>query len=175
MRVLIFHGYLLRGTGSNVYNASLATALARLGHEVHLVCQDRDPESAGLALDGITIYNPDIGRVLPVYVADRYEGFDAKPFLTCTDEELEAYIDANAAAVRDVAARARPDVALANHLVMGPLILARALGDDVPYAVKIHGSAQEYVVKPDPERFGPYAREGALPINIVISPSVIVM
>ena len=42
MRVLIFHGYLLRGTGSNVYNASLAPALARLGHEVHLLCQDRD-------------------------------------------------------------------------------------------------------------------------------------
>ena len=40
-RVLIFHGYLLRGTGSNVYNASLAQALARLGHDVHLMCQDR--------------------------------------------------------------------------------------------------------------------------------------
>jgi hypothetical protein len=41
MRILIFHGYLLRGTGSNVYNASLARALAGLGHEVHLLCQDR--------------------------------------------------------------------------------------------------------------------------------------
>ena len=41
MKVLIFHGYLLRGTGSNVYNASVATALARMGHEVHLLCQDR--------------------------------------------------------------------------------------------------------------------------------------
>src|SRR3954470_8933905 len=45
MRVLIFHGYLLHGTGSNVYNASLARALARLGHEVHLLCQDRDAGS----------------------------------------------------------------------------------------------------------------------------------
>ena len=27
MRVLIFHGYLLGGTGSNVYNANLAAAL----------------------------------------------------------------------------------------------------------------------------------------------------
>jgi hypothetical protein len=27
MRVLIFHGYLLAGTGSNVYNARLAQAL----------------------------------------------------------------------------------------------------------------------------------------------------
>ena len=36
MRVLIFHGYLLSGTGSNVYNANLAAALRRAGHEVHL-------------------------------------------------------------------------------------------------------------------------------------------
>ena len=42
MKVLVFHGWLLRGTGSNVYNASLATALARQGHEVHMVCQDRE-------------------------------------------------------------------------------------------------------------------------------------
>jgi glycosyltransferase involved in cell wall biosynthesis len=61
--------------------------------------------------------------------------------------------------VREVAALARPDVALANHLVMGPAILARAL-DDVPYAVKVHGSALEYTVKPGMERFGPWAREG---------------
>src|SRR3954447_26700674 len=43
MRVLIFHGYLLKGTGSNVYNAELGAALVRAGHELHLLCQDRDP------------------------------------------------------------------------------------------------------------------------------------
>jgi glycosyltransferase involved in cell wall biosynthesis len=53
-----------------------------------------------------------------------------------------------------------PDVALANHLVMGPVILARALEGRVPYAVKIHGSALEYTVRPNPERFLPYALEG---------------
>ena len=41
-RVLIFHGYMLRGTGSNIYTANLAAALARLGHEVHLLCQERE-------------------------------------------------------------------------------------------------------------------------------------
>jgi hypothetical protein len=41
VRVLIFHGYLLEGTGSNVYNANLAAALVGLGHEVHMLCQDR--------------------------------------------------------------------------------------------------------------------------------------
>ncbi len=43
---------------------------------------------------------------------------------------------------------------------MGPLILARALEDAVPYAVKIHGSALEYTVKANPQRFLPAAREG---------------
>ena len=45
MRILVFHGYLLGGTGSNVYNAALAEAFARAGHEVHLLSQDRDPLS----------------------------------------------------------------------------------------------------------------------------------
>jgi len=159
MRVLIFHGYLLAGTGSNVYNARLAGALARLGHEVHMVCQDRDPAAAGIDAR-VRVHNPDIGRLLPVYVADEYEGFDAKPFLECSDEEIAAYVDANVAAVRAVADEVAPDVALANHLVMGPAILARALEDRVPYAVKVHGSALEYVVKRDPDRFMPFAREG---------------
>jgi glycosyltransferase involved in cell wall biosynthesis len=106
-----------------------------------------------------TVYRPFIHGLLPVYVADRYDGIEARPFPELNDEEVERYIEANVAAVREVAERARIDVALANHLVMGPAILARALGDDVPYAVKVHGSALEYTVKPHP-RFRPYAAEG---------------
>ncbi len=146
-----------------------------LGHEVHLLCQDRDAralpwvDAVGTWEDGelrveilrepvrCTVYTPPIGRVLPVYVADRYEGFDAKPFQDLTDAELDHYIAANVGAVRDVADRARPDAALANHLVMGPVVLARA---GLGYAVKIHGSALEYTVKPHPDRFLPLAREG---------------
>src|SRR5258705_427807 len=89
VRILIFHGYLLRGTGSNVYNASLVAALARLGHEVHLLCQDRHAselpfvDALGRWVDGelqietirepvrVTAYLPDIGETLPVYRADR--------------------------------------------------------------------------------------------------------
>jgi glycosyltransferase involved in cell wall biosynthesis len=178
MRVLVFHGYLLRGTGSNVYNARLCAALAHLGHSVDLLSQEPRPQEHDFVdavgtWEGaeprvtvvrepvrVTVWRPEIGLLLPVYVADRYEGFEARTLLQCSDAEVEAYVAANVAAVRDVVARARPDVALANHLVMGPAILARALGDDVPYAVKVHGSALEYVVKRDPERFLPWAREG---------------
>ncbi len=153
MRFLIFHGYMLRGTGSNIYNANLARALAGLGHEVHLLCQDRQTE-----IEGVEIHNPDIHGLLPVYVKDPYEGFEVKAFPELSDEELDRYIDANVAAVREVAEKAGGiDAALANHLVMGPAILARA--GVAPFAAKIHGSALEYTVKPHP-RFLPYAQEG---------------
>lgn len=186
MRVLIFHGYLLRGTGSNVYNAELARTLVDLGHEVHLLCQDQHAAEFGfvdavgrwrdgrLQVDAVrepvrcTAYLPDIGKVLPVYVADRYDGFDARPFPQLTDAEIENYIAANVAAVRDVAAAVRPDIALANHLIMGPVILARALAGHIPYAVKIHGSALEYTVRPNLQRFGRYAAEGLAPARTVL-------
>jgi glycosyltransferase involved in cell wall biosynthesis len=196
MRVLIFHGYLLAGTGSNVYNARLADALGRLGHEVHLFCQDRHPERQSFVgaagdwdsgalrvrvLDGphadgtrvrgsprCTVYRPDLGGLLPVYVQDRYEGTAAKTFAQCSDAEVLAYIQANVDAVREVAELVRPDVALANHLVMGPVILARALDGRVPYALKVHGSALEYTVKPEPERFLPFAHEGLAQARTVL-------
>ncbi|MEA2271440.1 MAG: hypothetical protein QOI98_148 [Solirubrobacteraceae bacterium] len=177
--MLIFHGYLLHGTGSNVYNAELAAALVKAGHEVHLLCQDREPEDldfvdavgdwdgGALAVRELrdpvrcTVYRPDIGGLLPVYVADRYPGVEARPFPDLSEEEVADYVMRNVVAVREVAELARPDVALANHIVMGPVVLARALaGIGVPYAVKIHGSALEYTVKPHPDRFLDAAREG---------------
>jgi glycosyltransferase involved in cell wall biosynthesis len=192
VRILIFHGYLLGGTGSNVYNARLAAALVALGHDVHLLCQERHPERhpfvsaagdwdsgqlvlraqgappSGAGAGRATLYRPDIGGLLPVYVADRYEGIEAKTFAECSEAELGAYIDANVAAVREVAGLAEPELALANHLVMGPVILARALGGALPYAVKVHGSALEYAVKPNPARFLGPAREGIAPARAVL-------
>ncbi len=161
MRVLLFHGYMLRGTGSNIYTANLARALARLGHEVHLLCQDRQVE-----IEGVEIHNPDIGGLLPVYVKDPYEGFEVKAFPELSDDELDRYIEANVAAVREVAdATGGFEAALGGHLVMGPLILARA--EVGSFAAKIHGSALEYTVKPHP-RFLPYAEEGMRAANCVL-------
>lgn len=161
MRFLLFHGYMLRGTGSNIYTANLARALAGLGHEVHLVCQERQAR-----IEGVEIHNPDIGGLLPVYVKDPYEGFEVKAFPELSEAELERYLDANVAAVRDLAAELGGfDAALAGHLVMGPAILARAgVGE---YAAKVHGSALEYTVKPNP-RFLPYAREGVEAASTVL-------
>jgi glycosyltransferase involved in cell wall biosynthesis len=187
---LIFHGYLLRGTGSNVYNASLAQTLARLGHDVHLLCQDRQaaslrwvddfvdledgarsqrgspPERQAASGEGrtdgkgsITVYVPDIGRLLPVFVLDRYEGFEVKTFPQLKDAELTDYIDANVSAVREVVeSLGGVDAAVASHLVMGPVVLARA---GLRCALKVHGSDLSYTVLPHLERFRPYALEAA--------------
>lgn len=190
MRILIFHGYLLRGTGSNVYNAELARALKAAGHEVHLLCQEkraRDLEwvdavghwdnTAALVVEdlgrepaagSVTVYNPPIADLLPVYVADNYEDFTAKTFEQLTEDELDFYLRRNVMAVDAVAQKVSPDVALANHMVMGPFILSRALGDDVPYAAKVHGSAMEYTVRTNPDRFLPYAIEGLQKASTVL-------
>jgi glycosyltransferase involved in cell wall biosynthesis len=158
VKVLIFHGYLLRGTGSNVYNASLANALAGLGHEVHVVCQDRDPPPLGVGAEGtVTVHTPDIGGLLPVFVHDTYEGFEVKTFAELTEAELDRYIESNVTAVSDlVESLDGVDAAVANHLVMGPVILGRA---GLDYALAIHGSDLSYTVIPDLERWGPYAQE----------------
>ena len=36
----------------------------------------------------MTVYLPDIGGLLPVYVVDEYEGFRVKTFAELTDDEL---------------------------------------------------------------------------------------
>jgi glycosyltransferase involved in cell wall biosynthesis len=186
LRALIFHGYLLRGTGSNIYNANLAQALVRLGWDVHLLCQEREAReldwvhAIGRWSDGeleieqlrepdgegqLTVYTPEIAGLLPVYVHDQYPGFEVKTFGELSDAELERYLAANVAAVEDVAARAGDlDASLANHLVMGPLILSRA---GLRCAAKIHGSALEYTVKPNP-RFLPHAEEGMAAASTVL-------
>jgi glycosyltransferase involved in cell wall biosynthesis len=153
---------------------------------VHLLSQERRPQeldAVGAVGDWdegtlqvrqvragrrVTAYRPPLGEVLPVYVADRYEGVRARTFAELDDAAIAAYVARNVDAVREVAALARPDIALANHLVMGPLILARALDGAVPYAVKVHGSALEYTVKPQPERFLPAAREGLAAARTVL-------
>ena len=175
MRILVFHGYLLGGTGSNVYNARLAAALVAQGHEVHLFSQDRDAERQTF-VDAVGDWDAGTLRLRDVRERDGGRtGVDAStaptsatcfrsmwpiatrafaaPFLECSDAEIARYLAANVAAVRELAEGVSPDVALANHPVMGPVILARAVAGRVPYAVKVHGSALEYSSRPNPSAF----------------------
>ena len=75
MKILLWHGYLLGGTGSNVYTRSLARAWSRLGHEVIVFCQDPHPDRYE-GLERVKVIRPRIDGPLPVFVLDRYEDLE---------------------------------------------------------------------------------------------------
>src|SRR5262249_18360320 len=114
MKIVLWHGYLLGGTGSNVYTRALAREWSRAGHEVVVLSQERPPERSVLA--GARHVRPGIGRILPTFVLDRYDGLEARLLQDLTREERERYVELNAEAVR---AELPADLVFANHVLLG--------------------------------------------------------
>src|SRR5256885_9822388 len=98
MRILLWHGYLLGGTGSNVYTRALAREWSRAGHEVVVFSQEPHPERYDLG--GATHVRPDIGGLLPVFVLHRYEGLEAPRLPELTRAERDPDVQLNATALR---------------------------------------------------------------------------
>ena len=149
MRILLWHGYLLGGTGSNVYTRALAREWSRAGHEVVVVCQDRQPEEYDLG--GARVVNVELpGGLLPVFVMDRYAGLEPRFLQDFTAAEKSAYVDANAVVLRELLPA---DLVFCNHVLMGAPVGA-ATG--APFRVKAHGSELEYSMRgrPELERWG---------------------
>src|SRR6266571_2959794 len=191
MRVLLWHGWLLEGSGSNVYTARVAEVLAAAGHDVVLLCQEPHPEryrwieawgTAGPeGPSGLTpnvpsasggrcvLLRPDIGGLLPAFVVDEYEGFEVKRFPDLTTEELDHYLRRNVEALRAAAAWHGSDVVVTGHAVPGAVVANRALGPG-RYVAKIHGSDLEYAVRLQ-ERYVELAREGLENARAVVGPS----
>jgi len=136
---LLWHGYLLGGTGSNVYTRALAREWGRAGHDVVVFSQEPHPELYDLG--GARHVRPEIGPILPVFVLDRYEGVEARLLPELTREECDRFVEANAAAVR---AELPADLVFANHVLLGGPVAA-ATG--ARYAVKAHGSELEYAIR----------------------------
>jgi len=149
VRILLWHGYLLGGTGSNVYTRALAREWSRAGHDVTVVCQERDPHRFGLG--GADVVVPQLpGGLLPVFVLDRYEGLEPRLLQDFSRAERDAYVAANAAALRELQPA---DLVFANHVLLGAPV-GKASG--TPFRVKAHGSELEYSMRgrPELERFG---------------------
>jgi glycosyltransferase involved in cell wall biosynthesis len=156
VRVLLWHGYLLGGTGSNVYTRALAREWSRAGHDVVVVCQERRPEQYDLG--GAAVLRPELpGGLLPVFVLDRYEGLEARLLQDFSEEDCRRYVEANAAALRELAPA---DLVFANHVLMGAPVGAAA---GPPFRVKAHGSELEYSMRGRPrlEAWGREALGGA--------------
>ena len=151
MRILLWHGYLLGGTGSNVYSRALAREWSREGHEVVVVSQERRPEQHDLGgAQAVAVDLP--GRLLPVFVMDRYEGLEPKFLQDFSEAERSAYVEANAAALR---ALLPADLVFTNHVLMGGPVGAAS---GAPFRVRAHGSELEGPMRGRPE-LGEWARE----------------
>src|SRR5918911_138123 len=191
MRVLIWHGWLLEGSGSNVYTARLAEVLVRDGHDVVLLCQEghadrypwiegwgtvgagrvsmEEPGGGASARGRCVLLRPEIGRMLPVFVADEYEGFDVKTFVDLDDEELDRYLDRNVAALRTAVDRHRSEAVISGHAIPGAVVARRAVGPG-SFVAKIHGSDIEYAIRAQ-ARYLELAREGLTAARVVVGAS----
>lgn len=172
MRIAIFHGYELTGSGSNEYTRYLAAALAAAGHTVFVACRESHPESVAEVsaainwqVDGsattlfgtpgrageVTLHQLPHAGVRPVYVTDKQREGNVKAFTDLSDAEL-ADVRTVADAALLAALQAYPvDVLHANHLVLQPTIAAdvcEPLG--IPFVIYPHGSDIEYTIRRDP-------------------------
>jgi glycosyltransferase involved in cell wall biosynthesis len=150
VRIVLWHGYLLGGTGSNVYTRALAREWSRASHDVVVLCQDPHPEHYDLG--GAQVVRPEIGGLLPVFVLDRYQGLEPRLLQELTGAERERYVELNAAAVRE---HLPADLVFANHALMGAPVGAAS---GARFAVKVHGSELEYSLRGN-EELSVWARE----------------
>ncbi|MBA2442261.1 MAG: glycosyltransferase, partial [Rubrobacter sp.] len=193
MKIVMVHGYMLSGSGSNIYVQNLCRALVRTGYDVHLLCQDGDPLAYDFVNGSYTagkggierragqetpyagrcnVYLPQIGDLLPVYVYDDYPGWRVKTFLDLTGPEFDDYVTLNVAAlwaVLDAGGTREPTSLVTNHSVPNPLIARRALeGTDVPYVSVVHGSCLQYVARKS-GKYMEVAREGLAGAGSIVS------
>ena len=121
MHLVIVHGYILSGTGSNIYTANIARTWKNEGHAVTVVCQDRFANQLDWVDEHIVGTNniptsapkqgtvrvvvPDINGLLLVYNYDRYPEYKVKTLLQCSMEEIDSHIEATAKGLRKVLER----------------------------------------------------------------------
>ena len=177
----VVHGYLLEGSGSNLWTRSVVRGLCQSGETVHLVCQENHPElydfiseaylyhpdgtvesliePREVPFDGQCImHKPKLGDTLPVYVWDKYEEFsNVVPMVDLSDEVIDDYLERNETVLRRIVEERGITAMHANHAVLSTVVVQRVgerLG--VPFSIMPHGSAIEYAVRKD-RRFHRYA------------------
>ena len=175
--ICILHGYLLEGSGSNLWTRSVVESLCRQGETVHLMAQENHPErypfisearhyhpdggvetfyrrDAGEHPGCCILHKPVLGDTLPVYVWDKYEEFtNVVPMVELDDAAIESYIDRNVHALARIVRENGITAMHANHAVLMSVVAQRVgAAQGIPFSIMPHGSALEYAVKRD-ERF----------------------
>lgn len=195
MSLVITHGYLLTGTGSNLYVNNLVRELAKVGKEVNLLVQDGDPmaidfvneyyefnpanteytlvgEKPSVFPGKVRVFKPNLNGFLPVYVYDHYDGYEVKEFQNCSDQEVENYVTQNKNALELVVKDFNVEVVNTNHLVMFPHIATLVKETTgVKHLITVHGSALNFTVKKD-KRFEEFAKSSLIKADEIIVDSL---
>ena len=98
----------------------------------------------------VTAYVPDIGGLLPVYVADRYEGFRVKTFPRADRRRARRLPGGERGAPCATSSR-RSAASTPRSPTTWSWGRRSSPGPASRFAAKIHGSALEYTVKPEPD------------------------
>ena len=115
MKILLWHGYLLGGTGSNVYTRQLAREWSRAGHDVTVLCQEPHPERYDLG-GAEVVQARRRAACCPSSSSTATRATTSKLLQDCTRDELDRWVEANAAAVRE---RLPADLVFCNHVLLG--------------------------------------------------------
>jgi glycosyltransferase involved in cell wall biosynthesis len=180
MKIGLFHGYNLTGSGSNEFTRYLARTFLAQGHTVHIVCREYQPEKIDYIgqlwqwdrdgqceiselnahyADTCIVHQIPTGDVYPVYVTDKQRTGRVKEFIDLTDAELDYYKALNHTVLTNIFNRIDIDILHTNHLVMQPSLAAEPCkAHNIPFIIYPHGSAIEYTVKKDP-RYQAEARQ----------------
>ncbi|WP_455208098.1 glycosyltransferase [Kaarinaea lacus] len=172
MKIGLFHGFNLTGSGSNEYTRYLAKTFMDQGHSVHVICREYHPEKIDYVgqlwqwkRDGsctisvvnqeyqntCTLHQIPYGDFYPVYISGKKTSATFKEFVDLSDEELNSFKALNHVLLTEIFSRIDIDILHANHLVMQPsLAIAPCKLHNIPFIIYPHGSAIEYTVKKDP-------------------------
>lgn len=167
----LVHGYGLSGSGSNLWTGSVAEALCYDGADLHLICQEPDPEALPYVAEAVaydadgqpeqlfsretdyagrcTLHRPMLER-LPVFVRPPASASYLAYLPDLDDAAVEEYVARNERALRRIVEAEGLTGLHVNHVVLMSEVCRRvSAATGVPYAVMPHGSAIEYVVKRD--------------------------
>jgi glycosyltransferase involved in cell wall biosynthesis len=183
MRIGLYHGYELTGSGSNEYTRYLAGCLVDAGHEVQIICREVKPESIPYVTHAYAwkmggevetlfirqnrtsacfLHQLPHGNVRPVYNTDKQREGNVKLFTSLSDDELEEYHKLNERLLAKILSRYKFDVLHANHLVYQPVAaLEPCKTTRTPLVIFPHGSSIEYTIRLD-RRYKRLALKGLL-------------
>ncbi|MCL2529921.1 MAG: glycosyltransferase [Coriobacteriia bacterium] len=169
-KILMVHGYVLCGTGSNLYVRNIVRNLCEMGQDVVLVCQEFTPEDYDFIARHVAakgddfrevferetpypgkceIYVPDTANELLVYVYDRYKDMLVQEMKDVSEGEIQDYIRRNAATIAHICAHNDISKAYSNHLVLQPQYVAEGIKAACSKARHIiigHGSDLNYAI-----------------------------